>query len=109
MRVDRNGWILLCAALFFVSYAGAASLTPPHEPKENSFYVCYEQGRVHHIVKAPIANYRKYQYLGCSITRTPCYASCVKGAHCPPFPLKLFGWFNNYPQALNAFYRCAYS
>jgi hypothetical protein len=22
---------------------------------------------------------------------------------------KLFYWYNNYPQALNAFYRCAYS
>ena len=109
MRVDLKGLILLSAALCVAGFAAANSLTPPREPKENSFYVCYEKCRIHHTVRAPLATYRKYQYLGCTISRTPCDASCVKRANCPPYPLKLFGWFNNYPQTLNAFYRCAYS
>lgn len=99
-------WLMLLGVACF---ANASPLTPPHEPKDDSFYVCYEGCRINYSVRAPLVTYRKYKYLGCSITRIPCDAACVKKVNCPPVKLKLFGWFNNYPQALNAFYRCAYS
>lgn len=105
--------------LFFLcSHSHANSLTPPNEPQNNSFYVCYKTYRTHHSVAAPLSVFRKYQYLGCIITREPCYKIRVKTKFCPlPYAknqccprrvLKKFGWFNNYPDALNAFYRCAY-
>ncbi len=105
---------LNCLTVFYIAFclmgnARAVPLTPQREPKDNSFYVCYEQYRIHHSVRAPLSTFRTYQYLGCTIIRTPCQAICLKKEKCPPVPLKLFGWFNNYPQALNAFYRCAYS
>ena len=105
MRAYMTGLILLG----FASLAYAKPLTPPHEPKDDSFYVCYESCRVFHSTRAPLATYRKFKYLGCSISRTPCHVSCIKKTNCPPVKLKLFGWFNNYPQSLNAFYRCAYT
>ncbi|MDA9271822.1 hypothetical protein N9Q05_00345 [bacterium] len=89
--------------------ANAAPLTPWHEPKEDSFYVCYTERHIHYSIRAPLNTYRKYKYTGCSIARIPCKARCVKKVNCPPVKLHLFDWFNNYPQALNAFYRCAYS
>lgn len=90
------------------SVLNAAPLTPPCEPKDDSFYVCYNERHINYSIRAPLATYRKYKYLGCSISRVPCDATCVKKINCQ-HTLKLFDWFNNYPQALNAFYRCAYS
>lgn len=109
MRIYLKSITLLCITFFLAGNAHAVPLTPPQEPKENSFYVCYEKCHIHHSVRAPLSLYRKYQYLGCTIIRTPCDAVCINKINCPPIKLKLFGWFNNYPQALNAFYRCAYS
>ncbi|MDP3704840.1 MAG: hypothetical protein Q8R24_02885 [Legionellaceae bacterium] len=108
MRTYLNYLTVLYLALFLIGDANAVPLTPQREPKENSFYVCYETSRIHHSVKAPLSTFRKYQYLGCTIIRTPCNAICLKKEKCPPVPLKLFGWFDTYPHALNAFYRCAY-
>lgn len=111
MRMLRNKLMLFVtvAVLSITQGVQAHPLTPPHEPKEDSFYVCYDRCYVHHSIRAPLNTYRKLRYKGCVISRVPCNASCVKKKHCPPVPLKLFGWFNNYPQSLNAFYRCAYN
>lgn len=109
MRTCFERFVLLGVIFLGMGYAHAASLTPPHEPRNNSFYVCYERCHIQHSVRTLIATYRKFEYTGCTISRQPCRAICFKKSGCPPHPLKQFGWFNNYPQTLNAFYRCAYS
>ena len=111
MHIFRNTLILIAAAtaLSMTHAVQARPLTPPNEPKEDSFYVCYDRCYVHHSVRAPLNTYRKLKYAGCMISRVPCNLSCAKKGRHPSAPLKLFGWFNNYPQTLNAFYRCAYS
>ena len=134
MRAYRKLLALLSLALFTTaSYATMIPLTPPHEPKDDSFYVCYLKCRINYTVRAPMLAYKKFKYLGCMISKVPCDTLCVKNSSChpaklskmsrkpcsshcvtqvllcPPVKLKSFGWFNNYPQALNAFYRCAYS
>lgn len=117
-------YILSFCLIFFICAKGQSeSLTPPNEPKNNSFYVCYKTYKVHHSVAAPFTLFRKYQYLGCMISRQPCYMigaknkpypvvhpnnKCYPQKCCPQGGLRKFGWFNNYPDALNAFYRCAY-
>lgn len=103
------GWFKSMVLFSLSSIAIAAPLTPPQEPKEDSFYVCYKERHVNYSIRAPLNTYRKFKYTGCSISRIPCDATCVKKVNCPPVKLKLFDWFNTYPQALNAFYRCAYS
>jgi len=99
--------ILLFITSTSMSYAGP--LTPPREPKENSFYICYERCRIKYSIKAPLALYRKYQYVGCTIETRPCDDICKTKNKVCRYKLKLFDWFDNYPHALNAFYRCAYS
>lgn len=89
--------------------ATTKKLTPPHEPKTDSFYVCYKDCAVKMSSKSFFLIYRKHKYLGCIISRAPCHKHCEKKAHCPMKRYKQFGWFNNYYDALNAFYRCAYS
>lgn len=99
----------LLALLPFIS--NAAGLTPIHEPHDNSFYVCYQKCQIQYKLHAPLATFKKYHYIGCTIQSTPCHCPCTQEERCQSYrpKLKLFDWFDNYPQALNAFYRCAYS
>ncbi len=110
MRVHQkyNCFFFLLMA-YLIAPAHATPLTPPGEPKENNFYVCFDKRRVNIIQYAPLVQYKKYQYTGCIISRIPCCDYKIETPNCPPRPLNLFAWFNNYPDALNAFYRCAYS
>lgn len=150
-----NCFIKLCLTLLLTN-AFAHRLTPPDEPRNDSFYVCYKHSRTQTIIHAPLANYKDIHYMGCMIDTRPCASilikhskkctqtvrithlvpcanqaskitnqpckACVKHSKvklcptvivkqqaCPAQCFKQFGWFNNYPQALNAFYRCAYS
>lgn len=109
MRVYQKLFVLLGVAFTLTAYAIPEPLTPPHEPKDNSFYICYDERRVSTVIYDPFVNYEKYQYVGCMISRTSCCNYEVREKNKLSTPLKLFGWFDNYPQALNAFYRCAYS
>ena len=109
MRVYQNWFVTLGIALYCVNYAHAEPLTPPHEPVNNSFYVCYAERRVDTIIYSPLLTYQKYQYHNCMISRTNCCNHVIERPNRPPQKLQLFGWFDNYPQSLNAFYRCAYS
>jgi hypothetical protein len=138
MRISLN-WFMIFSLFFLPTsyafsqaliqpheYAFNQALTPPNEPVDNSFYVCYEKRRVRSIICPLFFTYRKFRYLGCVILRKPCEEVCLKpkpivverqscGGVCLNQTLivvehlKPFGWFNNYPQALNAFYRCAYT
>lgn len=94
----------------FIAPSYAVSLTPPHEPNHNNFYVCYQQCKIKYVINAPFHTYKKYQYVGCTLQTTPCDGPCnqsiCKRTH---KELQLFDWFDNYQLALNAFYRCAYS
>ena len=102
--------LMLCCVIVFVSsVANADDLTPSHEPNNASFYVCYKTCQVQHIPQSLVIVYRKYNYLGCSIQRSACHLPCLNKHPCKVQSLKTFGWFNNYIDTLNAFYRCAYS
>ena len=92
-----------------MNQAIADDLTPKLEPKDAIFFVCYQACRVNYSVSAPLATYDAYEYIGCVIQRTPCYHVRQQKNHKRSRPLNVFGQFNNYPDALNAFYRCAYS
>jgi hypothetical protein len=103
-------WIILFfLPMLFSSNLQAVPLTPPYEPRDDSFYVCYTKCRVNYSLRAPLATYRKLKYSGCVITRKPCDDICIKKINCPAVKLKLFDWFHTYTAALNGFYRCAYS
>lgn len=118
------------------THAVPNNLTPQHEPFDNSFYVCYAKCCNDYTVITPFAAYRKRHYQGCMISRKPCSAhrlkhkECVRtvrrvcetdkngkklpaknivSVHCAYPSLQLFSWFTTYPQALNAYYRCAYA
>jgi hypothetical protein len=119
-----------------------ANLTPPNQPQDNDFYVCYQKRfpKQKITLKGTCIAYHKLRYLGCIISRTPCHKLGIKKKDCisaistvqrnlcengtviPGQPriinqkicssvrrYKLFYWFNNYLDALNGFYRCAYS
>lgn len=106
--------VLFAGFCFFVElvHADCSSLrclTPSHEPKDESFYVCYVSRDLHHPISHVLLLYRRYKYHGCIISKDPCYKLYAKKPHCPVNRLKRFGWFNNYFDALNAFYRCAYN
>ena len=112
MRADPRcltRFSIMLYTCWFMSPLAAAPLTPPNEPKENNFYVCFDKRRINTIDYSPLLEYQRYQYTGCVISRIPCCDYMIKDKDCPPRPLNLFAWFNNYPDALNAFYRCAYS
>jgi len=109
MRVYQKSVAALSIALYAINVAHAESLTPPYEPMNNSFYVCYLERRVDSVVYTPLAAYEKYQYTDCIISRQNCCTHIIERPNRPPQKLQLFGWFDNYPQSLNAFYRCAYS
>lgn len=113
MRARRKWLSILGALMLVVSNVHAAcsslQLTPAHEPRLDNFYVCYESRYIKKSAPSLVAVYRKFKYLGCMISATPCHTHCIKKPNCPPLPLKPFDYFNNYFDALNAFYRCAYS
>ena len=109
MRICQKLCVVLCLILTRTAYAITGPLTPPHEPKDNNFYICFDKRRVNTIHYVPLLNYHKYRYHGCMISRTSCCNHKILEKDSPSTPLKLFGWFDNYPDALNAFYRCAYS
>lgn len=138
MRIGLTRLVITGMSFFPATLLYASSLTPPHEPHDNSFYVCYKQCHIKRSLYAPLAVYHKYQYRGCMISRKPCTTMVLRKKHCsipvvtmptckscatakpcatilrkqvscPPITMKSFGWFDTYPQALNAFYRCAYS
>lgn len=103
-------WCILII-LANMNYTYAKPLTPPREPKIHSYYVCYEKCQINYTIRgiALPYQYRKYQYIGCSIETRPCNTICWKKGKKRHKQLKIFDWFETYPQALNAFYRCAYS
>lgn len=130
--------ILLSTFLCFMSLCvNANSLTPPNEPSNDSFYVCYKECIKDHTMMTLFLDYELHHYVGCMISRVPCFSYVLKQKKCYSTEktmccnvkngtkpqerkkiivrqcykdhLKQFGWFNTYPKALNAFYRCAYS
>lgn len=104
---------LLSAALSILTSFNAFthSLTPPGEPKNDSFYICYENRLPNEATHAVFSRYCTYKYLGCVISRVPCHLICgdEKFGKSAPKPRHQFQWVNTYPKALNSFYRCAYS
>lgn len=124
-------FLLLFFALnvLMLSHANARSLTPPNEPKDDSFYICYEKRFANNVmpqvpsvrkncVGACLINgishtifptYVTYKYIGCIISRLPCHLYTGDKFHARPEHLKQFQWMDTYPKALNSFYRCAYS
>lgn len=119
MRNGLKSLIVMGTVWLFATTANANPLTPPYEPHDNVFHVCYEKRVVEYSIRAMSSalvsdmksplRYQKYKYVGCSISRTSCCELKTNKAHHRPCRLKPFGQFNNYPQSLNAFYRCAYS
>src|SRR5437879_323506 len=102
--------LLTIYTLFFtMGTAVAGSLTPPEEPKNDSFYICYEQRLPNDIAYDVFAKFTGFKYIGCIISRLPCHLYCGDKFHAQPANLKQFQWVNTYPKALNSFYRCAYS
>lgn len=108
--------ILLSVTVFWLSGSlNANRLTPPDEPKDDSFYICYEKRCPNTVTASPPVlmipgtSYTQLKYVGCMISQIPCEAICDDKFKAHPIKLKQFSWANNYPQALNAFYRCAYS
>ena len=130
-EMHMRHFILLCLALNTValSTAGARSLTPPNEPKDDSFYICYEKRCpnkvmpqvpsvpkncfgaciVNAVTHTILPTYVSYKYIGCIISRLPCHLYTGDKFHARPEHLRQFQWMDTYPKALNSFYRCAYS
>jgi hypothetical protein len=86
----------------------ALPLTPPMEPKADSFYICYEKRCPNNVTNTAFYNYTRFKYIGCIISKLPCHLYCGDKFHAGK-PLRQFQWVNTYPAALNSFYRCAYS
>lgn len=108
MRIQNVGLFALLMALN-INICLANELTPADEPKDDSFYVCYEKRCLNTVSSTPLLRYKSYKYIGCVISRLPCDMYCVDKSCHPPKRLKQFYWYNNYYDALNSFYRCAYS
>lgn len=87
----------------------ARALTPPEEPRDDSYYICYEKRFPNTVTHALLPNYTTYKYIGCTISRLPCQLYCGDKFHARPEHLRQFQWMDTYPKALNSFYRCAYS
>lgn len=101
--------ILLSTALQAQS-GPARSLTPPNEPKADSFYICYEKRFTNTITQSVFTEFTDFKYIGCIISRLPCHLYCSeKMQNCAQTKLFQFQWVNTYHKALNSFYRCAYS
>lgn len=130
----KSIWAATGCLFFMTSYASDRTLTPPNEPHDANFYVCYANRTVHCSIRAFYARYQLFKYNGCIISRTPCNLHKVNrpecrnvklrpppgATGCHPYPerknccpdpcrMKSFGCFDTYLQALNAFYRCAYN
>lgn len=108
----RSMLFIILSLFFNLVHADCSSprcLTPSHEPKAESFYVCYISRDLRHPISDILLLYRRYKYHGCIISKEPCRKLYAKKPHCPENQLKKFGWFSNYFDALNAFYRCAYN
>jgi hypothetical protein len=88
----------------------ALPLSPVDEPKADSFYICYEKRCKNDTSVTPALRYTRYKYIGCVISRVACHLYCCDNSkERAQKPLKQFQWVNNYPDALNSFYRCAYN
>lgn len=125
----RLMFFVLNALLLTSNISIGRSLTPPAEPKDDSFYICYEKRFPNNVYtqgptprsnsrrpcatfssgKAIFPDYVTYKYIGCIISRLPCHLYTSDKFHAHALPLKQFQWMNTYPKALNSFYRCAYS
>ena len=100
------------AVSFIVLYTTnlmALPLTPVDEPKADSFYICYEKRCPNDVETTLFTRYIRYKYIGCIISRLPCHLCSDDKFNSSPKPLHQFQWVNNYPDALNSFYRCAYN
>ncbi len=104
-----TAFLAFSTALFIMGIATARSLTPPEEPKNDSYYICYEKRFPNKVVRSLAPNYRSFKYIGCIISHVPCHLYCGDKFHARPARLKQFQWMSTYPDALNSFYRCAYS
>jgi len=82
-----------------ISFSG--SLTPANQPRNNSYYVCYQQRHTAQRSYRLVYTYDRFRYSGCVISRQKCQHRRKNRCY--------FGWFKTYYQAKNAFYRCAYS
>lgn len=121
---------LMLLSMIYYSSGGFAmrSLTPPAEPKDDSFYICYEKRFLNNVTtQEPIPctrgtgacarrnthtilpMFKSYKYIGCIISRLPCQMYTGDKFHARPAHLRQFQWMDTYPKALNSFYRCAYS
>lgn len=99
-----------CIAVTFSSQLSALPLSPRDEPKADSFYICYEKRCPNNVERTPTYKYTRFKYIGCVISRLPCHLYCCDSSKDRAVkPLRQFQWVNNYPDALNSFYRCAYS
>lgn len=125
-RVFKIGLAIRAGVSLHLNTGNADPLTPPNQPVDDSFFVCY-QYRSPHLKSCRILRYFRYKYRGCIISKIPCNAiplpkicapkeilikktaTVVTAPVCCVATYKLFYWYDNYPQALNAFYRCAYS
>ena len=101
---------MVLSALFLMSnYAQSGPLTPVEEPKADSFYICYEKRCPNNVTRGLLTDFTRYKYVGCVISKLPCHLYCGDKFKAKSKPLRQFQWVNNYPAALNSFYRCAYS
>ena len=100
---------ILFACVLLSGIVQADHLTPTDEPKADSFYICYEKQCPNDVTRGPLTNYVRCKYIGCMISRLPCHMHCGDKFNPRPYPLKQFQWVDNYPDALNSFYRCAYN
>ena len=95
-------WLILWATLFSgITSATSNALTPANNPRDYSYYVCYQDRGYIPEVRRGLFKYRKIAYRGCIISKR--YCERREDSH-----QRYFGWFSTYPQARNAFYRCAY-
>jgi hypothetical protein len=103
-------FIILFIAALMMNNVSALPLSPVEEPKADSFYICYESRCPNDVHEGLLVKYIRYKYLGCLISKVPCHLYCGdKFTPGPAKPMLQFQWVNNYPDALNSFYRCAYN
>jgi hypothetical protein len=86
------------------TYATAKGLTPSDQPLNDSYYVCFQTRLPVHSSRFGYPPFKQIHYKGCVITLDECLNHGKQKEK-----LHQFGWFNNYNDALSAFYRCAYS
>ncbi|WP_133129476.1 hypothetical protein [Legionella yabuuchiae] len=109
MKANKRPVVLCCLTVLLSNNAFTLPLTPRDEPKADSFYICYEKRCPNNVTMTPVVKYTRYKYIGCVISRLPCHLYHGDKFNPNHGPLKQFQWVNNYPDALNSFYRCAYS